>query len=480
MDFEPKKLALLRILDILNRYSDEEHPLLQEDIANKLSKEYGIDLERKAISRNISLLIEAGYDIEFSRRGCYLARRDFENSELRLLIDGVLSSRYITKKHSKELINKLIKQSNVYFKPSVKHVYSVDAWSKTENCAVFYNIDIITEAISESRQIAFVYNKYGLDKKMHKSAHHVATPLQLLLHNQRYYIMTYEEYWKKIVYYRLDRITEIVKTEKPAIDVCSIEGCKSGINYQALSSMPYMFSDEPCRIEFIASSYIIDQIIDWLGENIKIKDLGTEKIKVTCSVSPTAMEYWAMQYLNYIEIISPLPLREKIKTDLEAAMLKYKYDGYKYDGYVAFDIETTGPGGNDNVIKFTACKITGGKKDRFSSFVACPRPLSDAVIDLTGITDDDLSDAPDLDQVVERFEEFSEGLPLVTTDKDFTKIFLGRYGIFDNMIDVFELAKKQVELPHINYKSLLDYYKVAEYSDAAEAIAILFGKIIGR
>lgn len=207
MDFEPKKLALLRIFEILFNYSDEDHPLLQEEIANKLSSEYGIDLERKAISRNISLLIDAGYDIESGRRGCYLARRDFEDSELRLLIDGVLSSRHITSKHSKELIDKLIKQSNVYFKSNVKHVYSVDAWSKTENCAVFYNIDMATEAINESRQIAFVYNKYGLDKKMHRSARHVATPLQLLLHNQRYYIMAYEDYWKKVVYYRLDHIT---------------------------------------------------------------------------------------------------------------------------------------------------------------------------------------------------------------------------------------------------------------------------------
>ncbi len=480
MDFEPKKLALLRIFEILFNYSDEDHPLLQEDIANKLSSEYGIDLERKAISRNISLLIDAGYDIESSRRGCYLARRDFENSELRLLIDGVLSSRYITPKHSKELIDKLIKQSNVYFKPSVKHVYSVDAWSKTENCAVFYNIDVVTEAINESRQIAFVYNKYGLDKKLHRSARHVATPLQLLLHNQRYYIMTYEDYWKKIVYYRLDHITEIVKTEKPAVDVRSIQGYKSGINYRALASMPYMFSDEPCRIEFIAAPYIIDQVIDWLGENIGIWDMGAGKIKVSCKVSPTAMEYWAMQYLNHIEIISPQTLREKIKSNLEAAVRKYNYDGYKYNGYVAFDIETTGFSGNDNVIKFAACKVSGGKKENFSSFVVCPHPLPEKIKDLTGITDDDLSDAPDLDQVVELFEEFSEGLPLVTTAKEFTKIFLGRYRIFGNMIDIFELAKKQFKLPYINFKSLLDYYEVTECADHVETIAILFGKLINK
>lgn len=101
---ESKKLALLRILQILKDKSDVDHPLKQEDIANRIADDYGIEIERKAIGRNISLLREAGYDIENTRKGCYLAERDFEDSELRLLIDGVLSSRHINAKHSKDLI----------------------------------------------------------------------------------------------------------------------------------------------------------------------------------------------------------------------------------------------------------------------------------------------------------------------------------------------------------------------------------------
>ena len=87
---EPKKLALIRVLQILKKYSDYNHPMLQEDIAEKLELDYGITLERKAISRNIQLLREAGYEIESTRAGSYLDERDFEDSELRMLIDGVL------------------------------------------------------------------------------------------------------------------------------------------------------------------------------------------------------------------------------------------------------------------------------------------------------------------------------------------------------------------------------------------------------
>ena len=100
--FESKKLALLRILQILEYYSDADHQLKQEDIAKRLSSDYGIVIERKAIGRNLSLLKEAGVEIKSTRNGCYLAERTFEDSELRLLIDGVLSSKYITAKHSKQ------------------------------------------------------------------------------------------------------------------------------------------------------------------------------------------------------------------------------------------------------------------------------------------------------------------------------------------------------------------------------------------
>ena len=99
--FEPKKLALLRILQILERFTDCDHPLKYDEIVKKLENDFGIIVERKAIGRNISLLQEAGYDIETTKKGTYLASRLFDDSELRLLSDSVLASRHITSKHSK-------------------------------------------------------------------------------------------------------------------------------------------------------------------------------------------------------------------------------------------------------------------------------------------------------------------------------------------------------------------------------------------
>lgn len=323
---EPKKLALIRILQIFQKHSDYDHPLKQEDIARHLDSEYGIVLERKAISRNISLLREAGFDIESGRDGSYLEGRDFTDAELRILIDGVLSSKHITAKYSKELIDKLCSLSSKYFRSHVKHIHTIGDWNKTENPALFYNIEIVDEAIEQKKQIRFEYNKYGIDKKLHKSHVHHASPYQLILHNQRYYLMARNEYWENIAYYRLDRITNMTLTEDKLVPITSVEGYENGINYKELSTaLPYMYTDKPEWVQFIAENYIIDQIIDWFGKDITIEKYGDNQLKVAVKVSPMAMEHWAMQYAPHVRIISPESLVESIKDNLQKATEKYSH-----------------------------------------------------------------------------------------------------------------------------------------------------------
>lgn len=323
--FEPKKLALIRIWQILKDYSDFDHPLTQEEIAVKLQNEYGIILERKAISRNISLLKEAGIDIESRRAGSYLECRDFEDSELHMLIDGVLSSKYITAKHSKDIINRLCGLSNKYFRSNVKHIHSVNDWYKTDNQALFYNIELIDTAIEERKQVHYDYNKYGTDKKLHKSSHQYVTPYLMVLHNQRYYLMAYSEYWGNMVFHRLDRITNMIVVDKKATPIRNVPGYESGINYKELSStMPYMYTDRPEHIDFIADIGIIDQIIDWFGSDIRIVNADEEgKAKVSVKASPKAMVHWAMQYMDHVEITAPESVRNRIRESLQNGIMKY-------------------------------------------------------------------------------------------------------------------------------------------------------------
>ena len=323
--FEPKKLALIRILQILEKHSDSEHPIKHDKIVEFLENEYGLVVERKAIGRNISLLNEAGFEIETTKKGSYLAERTFEDSELRLLIDGVLSSGYITATHSKDLIEKLCAQSNRYFRPRVKNIYSVNEWNKTDNTSVFYTIEIVDEAIERGRQVRFEYNKYGADKQMHRTSRQIVSPYQMILHNQRYYLMGYSERWKEMRYYRMDRITNIQPSDEPQTPLRSIKGFESGVDYKRFSQgMPYMFADELQTVEFIADGWIIDQIVDWFGKEIHIEERADERFLVRVKASINAMEYWAMQYMNAVEILSPIELRERLRKNLQVANEKYK------------------------------------------------------------------------------------------------------------------------------------------------------------
>ena len=334
---EAKKLLIIRILQILEYYSDVNHPLTQEEIIKKLYDDYGIEAERKAIGRNIALLqdmferesankMATAIVIESDKRkGTFLDKRLFEDSELRLLIDGVLASKYISEKYSNDLIEKLSTLSNKYFKSNVKHVYSIKDWDKTENKAIFYNIATVDEAIENGRKITFDYNKYGADKKLHKTSSHTASPYQLILHNQHYYLVFFNEKWKKICHFKLDKITNIEITDEPMTPLRNIKGYENGLDYNKYATaLPYMFTDEAERVTFVCDECVIDQVVDWFGKNISVKDIGDEKYEVTVSASLDAMTYWAMQYLNFVEIKTPLSLRERIKNNLLNAEEKYR------------------------------------------------------------------------------------------------------------------------------------------------------------
>lgn len=336
---EPKKLAIIRILHILEKYSDYDHPLTYDDIARLLESDYGIEIERKAIGRHIDDLIEMCENDEMSkengdeviitkdkRRGTFIEKHVFEDSELHMLIDGVLSSKYITAKHSKDLIAKLCSLSNKYFKSHVKNIYSVNDWSKTDNCTLFYNIGLIDEAIEKNKLIEFNYNRYEIDKKLHKNRIHTVSPYQLILNNQRYYLMGSDEAWHNMSYYRLDRITDMKIIEDSSLtNLRSIKGFENGIDYKDLAtSRPYMYTDPAETVTFITRYSMLNQLFDWFGYNVKIEALDDKKIKITLNVSLDAMEYWAMQYIKYVEVISPLSLRERIKKNIEDAIKKYE------------------------------------------------------------------------------------------------------------------------------------------------------------
>ena len=324
-DLEPKRMALLRIPEILQKFSDEKHPLKQDEILRILERDYGIVLERKAVGRIVSLLREAGYEIESTAAGCYLTERAFLDSEIHLLIDGILASKHINPRHSRELIDKLASLASPSFRKNVKNVYTVNEWDKTEDPALFFTIEIIDEAIETKRQIEYDYVKYGTDKKQNVTSHQRGTPYLLILHNQRYYLMSLNEKFKTVFYDRVDHIRNVRLTNEPATPIRSIPGYENGIDYKRFSTaLPYMFADQPEPVEFLTETWAIDQVIDWFGKEIRIDLVDENRCRVRVHSSPSAMKYWALQYAGAVEILSPASLREDVKNTLAKAAEKYR------------------------------------------------------------------------------------------------------------------------------------------------------------
>ena len=209
------KLKILYILEILEKESDDEHKLSMKGIQEKLLKK-GIKAERKSVSRDIKLLQEYGYDIISygeNREGYFLASRSFDVSELRLLIDAVLSAKFISLKQSKELINKLKGlTSNGLAKKFESQLY-VDERIKTCNEHVYENVDKIHEAINSNKKITFRYFKYNLKKEfVEKRAEYkfVRNPYSLAWHDDKYYMMCGHDIRTGLEHYRVDRMRNIV------------------------------------------------------------------------------------------------------------------------------------------------------------------------------------------------------------------------------------------------------------------------------
>jgi len=146
----------------------------------------------------------------------------------------------------------------------------------------------------------------------------------MLVHNQHYYLFSRNERWENIGYYRIDKIKDIEILKDRAYPLKNISGFEHGIDYKKISSChPYMFADEPKLCVIKADPWVIDAVIDWFGFDVKVEDNKDGTVNISLVTSLNAMEYWAMQYGKFVEVIAPTELRERVKKSLEIANEKY-------------------------------------------------------------------------------------------------------------------------------------------------------------
>lgn len=336
-----KKLAFV-ILDILQQYTDSEHKLSQNDIIEILETEYDMKADRKSVKRNITTLMEMGYPIEFREtlrrypnkdgilEDSYILSdfwidREFADSELRLLIDSLLFSKHIPYSQCKDLVEKLEGLSNRYFRSRIRFISTLPE-TTPQNKELFYTIEVLDEAIAKGKQVSFIYNSYGTDKKLHpkREQEYIVNPYQMAATNGRYYLIGNYDKYNNVAHYRLDRITGIRMLDTPVKPVRQVEGMKNGLYLPThMAEHLYMFSGGSIPVTFRMKKTILNDVIDWFGTEIAFSEEKEDEVTARVTVNWHAMRHWALQYCRHIKILAPADLAATVKMDLETALSNY-------------------------------------------------------------------------------------------------------------------------------------------------------------
>ncbi len=350
-DKQSKKLILFNILDILRKYTDENHRLSQKEIQDKLAEEYGMALDRKTIKTSLMNLEEFGYDLEYSetsrpvknkKTGAiessviysdFYLQRDFDDSELRLLIDSLLFSQHLPYSQCKELVEKLEGLSNVYFKSRIKHIAAMPQ-DRTNNKQLFLTIDLIDEAISKGKKIQFKYLEYKTDltqapkkvKNSQESRIYLVSPYQMAAKEGKYYLICNYDPYDDISNYRLDRMTDVELMEESAKPFENLKG--SGGQRLNLSRYMaehiYMYSSDTSRVKLRIANAMISDIIDIFGSEVSFTDQDEQHVTVRVKGSERAILQFAKNYAPDVVVLEPERLRQQAIEELKQGLRSYE------------------------------------------------------------------------------------------------------------------------------------------------------------
>ena len=363
-DIHPKKLVILYILDILQKYTDEEHRLSQKEIQDILKREYEMTVDRKAVKRNLLNLIEYESNIEYrevSRKDIFrkkdsvsykgtsdfadkeiseddllwtdfYLKQKFTNEELRLLIDSLLFSKHIPYSQAKELIKKLESLSNIYFKSCSQYIYPLPV-ERTDNKQVFYNIAILDDAIRKKKKVLFEYAEYHTDKKMHLKKRedgsvreYIITPYQMAVQEGKYYLICNYDKYDDISNYRVDRIRniQILEEKGKPFETLKWSGHQPMNLNEYMREHVYMYSSENAFVKFRIVKAMISDVIDLFGKGVNFSEETDTHVSVSVHVNERAAEQFAKNYAPDVVILQPKRLRDKLRDDLKKSWEAYE------------------------------------------------------------------------------------------------------------------------------------------------------------
>lgn len=314
-----QKGKLLYVMRILLQETDEEHPLSTEEIIDKLG-EQGIKAERKSIYSDIETLRAFGLDVHGTRgrsAGYYVGLRDFELPEIKLLIDSVQSSKFITERKTMQLIRKLAGLMSVHEAALMKRQLYVKNRIKSMNESIYYNVDAIHQAIAEDRQIEFRYYSYTVtkEKKFRRNGQpYRVSPLALSWAEENYYLIAYEAETDKIKHFRVDKMDGIRVRDQFRQGKNRLPEKEMGEYTRKNFSM---FGGEEQTVTLRFSNRMIGVVIDTFGKDVAISSLDEDHFQIRTSVAVSPQFFgWLFGLDGEAAITAPREVMEMFNEQL--------------------------------------------------------------------------------------------------------------------------------------------------------------------
>ena len=301
-----QKLKIFYILDYLQRNSHEAHPVRAAELIEMLYKQHSIVCERKTIYSDIAALQDYGIDIVSipgKSGGYYIASRNFELPELKLLIDAVQSSRFLTEKKSRELIEKLCNQCSVHDAKLMRRDVLVSGRVKSMNETIYYNVDRIQEAIAEGKQITFRYFDWGIDGRRHYlDKSYAASPYGLCQDNENCYLLALSDR-HGITSYRVDRMADIQLLVDSRVLCPELTG--RNLNEHA-NRLFQMYAGEAADVKMRFHKSLVNVVIDRFGKDTMLIPDGDEHFVFTVRVAVSPMFLsWVIGFGAKAKILYP-------------------------------------------------------------------------------------------------------------------------------------------------------------------------------
>lgn len=301
-----QKLKIFYILDYLQQNSHQDHPVRAVELLHMLKQQHNIVCDRKTVYSDIQALQDYGIDIVSlpgKNGGYYIASRNFELPELKLLIDAVQSSRFLTEKKSRELIEKLCSQCSIYDARLMRRDVVVSGRVKSMNETIYYNVDAIQEAIAENKQITFRYFDFGLDGQRHyRDRDYVASPYGLCQDNENCYLMALSAR-HGVTSYRVDRMSDISQTEDVRLPCPELTG-KALTEYA--NHLFQMYSGQMAAVKLRFDNSLVNVVMDRFGKQTMLIPDGPEHFVFTVNVAVSPMFLsWVIGFGRKAKILYP-------------------------------------------------------------------------------------------------------------------------------------------------------------------------------